>query len=144
MEMDVFLKTSQKQHVFASQKLIFGISLYRQAIKNILKKAKSNHLATSGSVSLSFLSSFYIYFPFFFLRSHCYSWIISYVPSFSNAHHPFSSLSFLFFLTISHHSGVSMRSCEGTDDNKESFFFFLFFSHFSQKYKDLYRKKVGF
>ena len=142
--MDVFLKTSQKQHVFASQKLIFGISLYRQAIKNILKKAKSNHLATSGSVSFSCQFSFYIIslFSFFvrivipesFLTSQVFLTPIIF----------FSSLSFLFSLTISHHSGVSMRSCEGTDDNKESFFFFLFFSHFSQKYKDLYRKKVGF
>ena len=48
----------------------------------------------------------------------------------------FSSLSFLFSLTISHHSGVFMRSCEGTDDNKESFFFFLFFFILSQKYRD--------
>ena len=64
MEMDVFLKTSQKQHVFASQKLILGISLYRQANKYILKKVKLFNLAPSGSVSLSFLSSFYIYFLF--------------------------------------------------------------------------------
>ena len=64
MEMDVFLKTSQKQHVFASQKLILGISLYRQASKDILKKVKLFNLAPSGSVSLSFLSSFYIYFLF--------------------------------------------------------------------------------
>ena len=73
MEMDVFLKTSQKQHVFASQKLIFGISLYRQASKDILKKVKLFNLAPSGSVSL-FPVLFLYLFPFFFInRSHRYS-----------------------------------------------------------------------
>ena len=64
-----------------------------------------------------FLSSFASLFLNHFLRPKF----------FYNAHHPFSSLSFLFFLTISHHSGVFMRSCEVTEDIKRvssSFFFF--------------------
>ena len=137
--MDVFLTTSQKQHVFASQKLIFGISLYRQAKSDILKKVMLFNLAPSGSVSFSCQFSFYIISLF---SSSFASLFLNHFlrpKFFYNAHHPFSSLFFLFFLTISHLLGVLMRSCEVTEDIKRvssSFFFFPSFPRNKGIYKE--------
>ena len=96
---------------------------------------RQNRSSSPFGLVFPFISHFFHFISLFIVRIVI---LVSYLTStvFLTPIIFFSSLSFLFFLTISHHSGVFMRSCEGTDDNKESFFFFLFFFILSQKYRD--------
>ena len=104
--------------LFSNISLLMGNSIYSL-------KGKTAHPRPSGSSSLS-SPIFSILFLFLSFASLFLNHFLR-PKFFYNAHHPFSSLSFLFFLTISHPLGVLMRSSEVTEDIKRvssSFFFF--------------------
>ena len=119
----------------------FQISLYQQAKSDIFKKANSNPLAPSGSVSLFPVKLLLYLFPFFFHRSHRYSWIISYVPSFSitpiTPFLLFLSFSFSPFLIIRAFLWDHVRAQMIIKRVSSSFFFSSFFPRNTGIFKEI-------